>query len=468
MPTSARIWLCRRHLAKSSCHTYAPSARPVPAARASASLLWAVQPSESMSVLIKSTYRADEAERIAWDNGVPIIDEDADLARALGARRQLGPVTGRLEGSLGRLWRTHQYVPTDATLASYVDLKTHLPRVGFVVNRREHEVDFIPLALTRRDPMDPSAKGFEMETVRRADVRQGGQRLGLTAEHLKESSDFLDYCVYDILRALSAEPERARYVRLAIAPTKFDATKMEDLKRRADSYRARFLEELRIREKGKRRPRVVIGEDGMERLAAMALDAFLGEASRKGEREARAILMEYEAEEARLAEIQAEAGKVTTELRTRLRKAKVSLVEREQLETIEMERDRWNRSDFQKATEQKLLGASHFVFAELRDRRGEGQYHLSTRLVDTGTGEIVTEEEGERTPRERDEPLPTDMPYLLNTGRLVLLEFQRDRRPRTEGDLRSYRAGLPLRLPALSLVEKSDDDRTLKRNAIAC
>lgn len=470
-----------------------------------------------------SPKQVSEAMKLAVSNGIQIVTEKPDLAERISTIAEPGPIPGLLGSELGKLWRIHQYLPPKPTLVTFQDVKEGSSRVGFLVDRRPEEITFVPLA-PRWNREGSSGDPFTTEIVRRADVRTGSQRVGLSDAQVRELADFLDYSVFRILEKLGTTQRGAGYVRVVVEPVEYDDTKLKGIKEQAANLAKRYLAELKLKAKygvvdeqikGTRKgnvkarqtrkksrlgesqtsqsnPNPYANNSSLSQFGSTIDSAFGGppgaptrkerstenedettdtdvdfeealdlirNRSIRGDDEAKAFLHKFDLEESRLRDIEAETGTVTTELRTRLGNAGVSVLERTRLDLLEAERQLAQASLSPGAAEQ-YLGATHVLITEMRDRRGPGQYHLATRLVKVGTREIVAEVEGERTP-----PLsvaytpPVDTPFLLGTGQLVVVEFNDDVRPRTDLDYRDYPGGYPVNLPFTEVVPVSTDDK---------
>jgi GYF domain 2 len=460
------------------------------------------------TVALATGEEVQEAMKLAIENDVQLIDEKPELAHRLATLSELGPVPGRLANELGELWKVHQYLPTKATLVTFQDVKEGKSRVGFVTGRRGEEISLVPLS-PKRIAGRSGDDQFVTEVIRRADIRTGSQRVDLNDAQVKEVADFLDYTVYRILDKLGTSQRGAGYVRVVVEPVRYDDTKLKNIKEQGASLSEKYLREIDIkgkhnivdetvkaRRKGQinaRQTRQSIGQRYSQQNGARQYGSSFGEQgtiqrgmgqtdtqvdfeeavdviknrSIRGDAEAKKFLREFDLEEKRLRDMESETGTVTSELRTRLNNAGVSVLEKSRLDALDAERDLARRSGSLSSSAEQYLGATHILIAEIRDRRGPGQYHLSTRLVKVGTREIVAEVEGERTP-----PLsiaykpPAETPFLLRTGQLVVVEFTDDVRPRNDLGYRSYPGGYPVSLPFTGLIPLSDDDRFLEHERL--
>jgi len=453
-----------------------------------------------------------QALKIAVLSGVQIIDEKPDLASRIVTNLDPGPITGRLAGELGELWKVHNYLPTDATIVTFQDVKEGKTRVGFLAERKSEEITLVSLS-PKRLRGGNLKNPFVTEIVRRADVRSGSQRVGLNGDQLKEVADFLDYTIYHILEKLSASQRGAGYVRVVVEPVTYDDTKLKNIKEQGAKLSERYLREIDIKGKhnitdeiinAKRkgtlkgqinqRARKDRNQDRNRQNASASqngasidgeattetgvgqtdIDLHLDETvdvikkrSIAGDAEAKNYLNQFDLEEKRLRDIEGEAGTVTTELRARLSSAGVSVLEKSRLDVLDAERKMAAINGSASSSSEPYLAATHILIGEIRDRRGPGQYYLSTRLVKVGTREVVDEVEGERTP-----PLsvahkpPVDTPYLLATGQLVVVEFTDDVRPRCDFEYAMYPGGYPVNLPFSGLVPVSLADKKIESDRL--
>ena len=343
---------------------------------------------------------AARAAEVAWQSGVSIIADDQTLTRKVFGKVEPGGISGKEEtDSLNRKWHDYHIVPPRATLVVFNDLKQVRTCVGYLAPARE----FDPAKGEELWFRDVKAK--EPALFERQYLQAGTFRKGVSDEVLRKlpGVDFLDYCVHHLASALTTPPDKRAALKIYVVG---DVTRIALPENRSDMFRLHPIaaprgDELRMRSESDRLIR--------------------------------------------------ESERVASELRARLNALGVPVAEWSKEMAFGSYDTDFRRPDFKQAHDANLLGVSHVLIFRVRTPQTRGMYELSMRLVDAAKGQMLWEGQGDRLKPE-DYQLAVEnagSPYLMNTGKLALLELNSDRAVIDESTRAWAQGGVPLLLPAV-------------------
>jgi hypothetical protein len=353
---------------------------------------------------------AVQAAEAAWQSGVSIIADEPTLARRVFGRVTAGATLGEVDAEeLSRKWREFRIVPRTATLAVFNDLRQVRTRVGYLASAREFD------SSKGDEPWFRDVRGKQAEPYLADYAQAGTLRKGISDEVLQKLTgvDFLDVCMHHVAMAFSQAGEKRGVLNVYVVG---DVSAIAAPENRSDMLRLHPIvpprgDELRMRSESDR----LIRES--ERLAS--------------------------------------------ELRGRVNDLGVPVTEWSKEMAYGTYDTDFRRPDFQTAQESKLLGISHVLMFRVRTPHMHGMYELSLRLVDARKGRLLWQGQGDRL---KPEDLGTfDLaasPYLMNTGKLTLVELVSDVAIVDESTRAWSRGGVPLLLPEIRL--KADGVPTLK------
>ena len=384
-------------------------------------------PENDFRVVVKSADRtAARAMQFARKRHIPRIGNDRDLARILYHQCNEGDIVEKkLADEIRKYWKPQSYAPCKPsetpTFVSFKDLNAqHSRRIGFLLDTdaATNSLFYWPV-------------GAEKQTVERAMVQPGSDRVGSGADILKivSGADFLDYCVLNIAQKLGTENDPGhRHVAVKI---NLDVREEEiQLSKQADDRRFdRWFE-------------------AMARLTGREWQGDLRKEAARFMREAQL--------------------RVEEELNHKLTKMGLSVLEREHLRDAQAERelagDR-NQDDlgFEDRDFGNLAVATHQVVADLAPPTDPSQeFTIGVRLVDLDTGQRIWSEMGFRPGKAKE----TTTQYLLQSGKLALVTLKAGAEAETFHNLEDARVILPWKTPSkfskhLVHVEGKDDNSTL-------
>lgn len=169
----------------------------------------------------------DEAQQriaTAWETGVPLIGADKSLTQRIFKFFGTGQ-TVKTEAELGQelteWWRKRAYVPPEATLVAFNDLRHRRRRVGFRWQGTTGHTEFLELNRPFAPPNDSVRPRFgpsdtPIEPLNEALIQPGSMIGPLSDDELRSKADFLDYCIYHVRRRLSST--HPSYVAVIVKP----------------------------------------------------------------------------------------------------------------------------------------------------------------------------------------------------------------------------------------------------------
>lgn len=401
---------------------------------------------------------AVRAMKTAWIASVQIRGNDPALARQVLARSDVGAlVDAELCKQIERSWRAYSFIPGDCHLMLFNDLRSrkrrigHIPKADDPVRLAQTEFTFLDLIPTRLDSKIPAhlegdklpVNAFKSERIAKELIQPGTQKIDLTESELRDSADFLDVCLYEVLRKL--ESKEPRFLHLHVDRV---SVRTEELMRLLTDEEKRIVDKAQEELSRAAQPTKLSEEVTRKVLTPPSKSKADRSAKRSAEEDARLAHLREQLH--RLRELEDHAGRLTGEIRSRLAKAGMPMAEGARQAIVVDSAKEANKSQplpFEKSFEERLIGCSHVLYTDIRSPESRGRYQLSMRLVEIPSGTILWEDLGDRADSSPHALEVVDSPYLLSTGQLVLLTFQGEKRPELSGPEESLLGGFPLNLP---------------------
>ncbi|HUY88271.1 MAG TPA: EscU/YscU/HrcU family type III secretion system export apparatus switch protein [Pirellulales bacterium] len=349
----------------------------------------------------------------AHDGRVPIIARDRALTRRIyRAVEKDETLPAPLALEVSRLYCHQEFVPETGRFVAFKELRDNELRVGFLLDEQSDFVTFRELSLP------------EEERVQRAQILPGTLKTDVRERDLRDSKyvDWLDYCIYNVCRNLRSPKGEKTHVHLVADGVKVDISDAEVGRAIEDYERERGIDATNAASRGS------------------VLHQMLGELAREPERRSEKRLLKQlrraHEEMSRLKE------SLDGELRSRLTRLRVPLLEREEIDSLLAERTlaeehgdqfrrREERIDPERHTSagyERLFCASHKLITQIRWPRDGGMYELDMRLVDANDGRVLWSDQGDRFDAEENRPIEQiGRPLCLPAGgTLVAASFSAD------------------------------------------
>lgn len=346
----------------------------------------------------------------AADARVPVVARDRALSRRIYRSVAVGDkLPEPLALEVSRLFCHQEFVPAGDRFVSFKELKG-ARRLGFLLDEQPERITF-------RELISPGEERLE-----RVHILPGSLRLDVKERELTEArlADWLDYAIVKVCQGLRSPKGEKTHVHLVLRETKADISDGEMTSAIDDFERQRIYDANDAANRGS--------------IWHQILGELAREPARRGEkRELRKLRAAHRA----LARVK-EA--LDGEIRDRLIRLRVPVLEREELEALLAERKlatgedadefrkRKDEIDPRRETEagfQRLFCASHLLLPQVRFPRKGGQYELDLRLIDVNTGQILWSGQDDRFAELKAEPVEQlGRPLCLPAGGpLVAIEF---------------------------------------------
>jgi FlhB HrpN YscU SpaS Family len=353
--------------------------------------------------------KAREARKTAWDARVPVVGNDAGLARRVFASYEVGQtLEGKTLEELQFLLRPREFLPTGGRLASYYDLRNRARRVGHVLRQTDAALEFAALVPTakERSELTPGDEAgpiplYRTESISlKEHVQPGSVHLDLNDGLLRDQVDFLDYCAYNAILKLQANQYRPIFLLVDVMADVYqsevglDAVK-RDLHEAGQS--AETLAALATEQRATSCAQIIA--QALFDLEGRQQARDLAAAKRKAvEQRVSALRTELQ----RLRGLIDQENRLKSEIRSRLVRAGVPQVERSErardLILNKVSGQKWlGLPDARSAEAGELIAASHLLLAEMRTPEAGGRYQLSMRLIDVYFGTILWEDQSDRS-----------------------------------------------------------------------
>lgn len=358
-------------------------------------------------------------KRFAWDSKIPIWAADPAIARKLFDEFNEGQaVLGGRRDELAAAFRPKTFVPTGGAFISYFDTVNRLKRTGHLLKDQGDAfvfADLLPqrLDVARLKDTASDALPFRTELIRRADrVQPGTEQRDLNDIALRESTDFVDYCVYGALATLQNIQANAVSERDRITPHLYVDVVAEVRKDELASIKSEIAD-------SRDQLRIELNQAFMQEQTPMRflnlLNRYIGERERYADRMSSQATLRRQIEEdlealrhdrKKLQRLVAVENTLASEIRRGLIRAGIKVVERsDRAREILMNKVRgnqWLRPDANTAVETNLVDATHTLMASIRKAESPGTYLVSMQLTNAWDGIILWEEVGSRTDRDPD------------------------------------------------------------------
>ncbi len=284
--------------------------------------------------------------RLVQKFSIPCITQDDLLTEKLGRLRPGESVPNDVIPQLTKFWCRHKYVPVDRQDAGnfvvFHDMEHNSARLGFLVSVGSDSLTFQSVAQ-------------RPEIIRRERIKSGSARTGDAARIKSEPAiDFLDLCVLRVGQQLQSAENTPGFQAVAL---KIQVDELEEalkLSKQLDNtwqdhwfdYVARTYKVPYVRDQRKEPARVL-------REFSLGLE---------------------------------------DQMRSRLNRLGIPLVEREELDSLVSERDLAKSKHFDERNYGKLHSATHVVMVEVGRPTGDGAFRVDIRLIDTHSGTILFED----------------------------------------------------------------------------
>ena len=454
---------------------------------------------------------AEQAAALAWDLRKPIVANDPALTRKVFATVPVGEKIGEsLASQVLPFRQPRSLLPAASRLVVFHDLRSSKRRVGHLLKQNDTGFEFCDLVptsnvqgLSRDGAAAADRAEFRSEFVAQDLIQPGTFRSDPGEYDLRAAVDFLDLCLYQVLKTLQSQPEG--HIHVVVDQVVPDIGIGLELLGRQQQQVANQASALRTQHDqgrtGLQQGDAITYEQYMNTLTSQALqlngpeswwdaimgalkgvnserDALRGELrtlretlqSERGTRlksfeererliEARLTALEDAAnwlaeQMQKLNELRDQLNRLASEIRGRLSRAGVPLLDRSEHAAKvakSLGTDSWNPPPGAVAAANGLIGASHLLLTSIRKPDRRGRYQLSMRLVDVRTGAILWEDQADRYDTSEQALEMASTAYLLNTGRVTLLDFGEGIRPDPPRALDELTGGLPIHLPSVRL-----------------
>jgi hypothetical protein len=362
-----------------------------------------------------------------WNTRIPIIAHDASLARRVHSDvSENNLVAEEHFEQLRRVWLPICFIPESKPIM-YVEAAGGRKRFGYRFDQGENGFAFCELVPRRKysifqSPGNevPPFQGFMIDSIDKSKHLKAGSDVQELLDHeLRREADLLDYCVMDMLRRLQTHQNHATSLYDMRAPSLY----VDDVELDA-SYADQSLAELRgvaenLSDDMKKEVQNALSnfQTSGDPVNAILTTLMKVAADRKSEDTRNNVSKTLRSKrDADLEIVRQQIGKLqrlielkkglTSEIRSRLVNTQITLVERSarftHLASVEAIKRQRNKTDqmvgisFMDAMEAGMLDATHVVMATVRAPKATGHYELSMRLVDTRTGVILWEVQGDR------------------------------------------------------------------------
>lgn len=309
--------------------------------------------------------------KIAQHFSIPSIVQDDRLTESLGMSLIGTSIPKDLAKSLSKYWCTHKYVPVgkhdDGKLVVFRDMETNNSRVGFLVSTKANALEFQPV-------------GSRPETIARNRIQSGTARTGSALRLASEPEvDLLDLCALRIAQKMECDENVPSFQAVAVHVKVDDLEEAMKLSKQLDeTWNDRYFDFL-----------------------ARSTNTIFTPDQRK---EPTRVLRRFR-------------DVVEDEMRSRLGRLGLPLVEREELDTVIGERELAETKHFDQRRYTKLTSASHAVLVEVGKPTNGGVFRVDVRLTDVGSGNILFEDTGDL-----GRPVATIASnYFVQSGELALL-----------------------------------------------
>lgn len=347
--------------------------------------------------------QAIQAQKIAWDHKAPIIAVDPQFTRSVyHAHAPPESLKQDFEPQLMSLFEQRMMLPDQAVLVAYYDTVNQMPRIGHQFNNTPTQFDFCELvprhAFKGESP-------FESEQIIRSErVKTDTEQRNLNDLSLRSSTDWLDYCIYQVLRTIQSAPKKKYQTG---EPFVYVDTVQADVTNYENGLNA-------LKDRDAEAQKELSGDYGVgsRRTALGLVDVFsrlivdreeeLGRSSVIAERRKELTLdvQELRAQIKQLRQLIDAENRLTSEIRSQLVRCGIKQVERSVRASIAIQTKvsgkNWIRPGSDVAAIDNLLPATHILITDIRHPEQSGRYQLSMRLVDVLTGEILWEDQGDR------------------------------------------------------------------------
>jgi FlhB HrpN YscU SpaS Family len=353
---------------------------------------------------------ARRAMKIAWEMHIPVIGNDPALTRRLHGSVELrSKVDALLARELRMLLRPRTYLPTDGTLVSFLDNRDSRTHVGYQLQNTAESFEFselLPSVSDGRGQKDPAQRLIPFQTrlvSRQRDVRPGSERMNLDEAGVRQSVDFLDWCLYKVLAKLQSRHVPGLlhvdsvYVEKVRADIHDEEIGLQAMKAAYSQLRSR--QDVDLADVG---PPLSSPAALLDIMMRRVVDAERELDRRITKDEQRQQLQEELKQLApqigRMRSLIDQQNRLSSDIRARLVRAGVALVADRQdyATTSKVTGKSWVRPEFGHPDFDKLVTASHLLITEIRTPELSGRYQMSMRLIDVITGEIIYEDQGER------------------------------------------------------------------------
>ncbi len=291
-------------------------------------------------------HHADTAKKIAQRYSIPLIQHNLSNLEELSMSMVDGEsFSANAADQLRQYWKVRQYLPSNIAESTpflvFRDQEVSQLRIGYFLGVRKDSFEFV------------STQG-KHELIHRNRVESGSARLGSRAEILVEpETDLMDVAALEIARALSIQSTSPAFHSVAIH------VKVDEL-----------AEALALSKK--------IDETENDRVIDL-LSRLSGQKYVPDQRkEPTRILRQY-------------ANVLHDELSRRLVQVGVPVGNREDLDTLESERELASSEQFDKRRYHFATSASHVVTAAVGKPENGGRFRISIRLSDLNTQQVLLE-----------------------------------------------------------------------------
>ncbi len=309
--------------------------------------------------------------KIAQHFSIPTIVQDDRLTESLGKNLIGSPIPRDLAKSLSKYWCAHKYVPVskhdEGKLVVFRDMETNQSRVGFLIS-------------TKSDSLDFQAVGNRPETISRNRIQSGTARTGNPQRLASEPEvDLLDLCALQIAQKMECDENVPSFQAVAVHVKVDELEEAMKLSKQLDqTWRDSYF----------------------DFLARSTNTTFTPDQRKEPTR----VLRRF-------------AHVIEDEMRSRLGRLGLPLVEREELDTVIEERELAETKHFDQRRYSKLTSASHVVLIEVGKPSNGGVFRVDMRLTDVGSGSILFEETGDI-----GRPVATIANnYFVHSGELAVL-----------------------------------------------
>ncbi|MEO8497781.1 MAG: EscU/YscU/HrcU family type III secretion system export apparatus switch protein, partial [Planctomycetota bacterium] len=333
---------------------------------------------------------ANAAKAAASGVNIPTIGMNPELTRRIYNRVEEGDLLpSDLAGEVGKYWKPHRYGIVSADdggeFVVFRDVKLNKSRIGFVDEITESQLTMFGLSGGK-------------ETVPRARIEPGSARRGTGEEILASlaDSDFLDYCLLRVVQHLQTD---------AAASKRRVAMNVQcDLDSQNVDYIRVALGSLQFER------RSTPGRSDLGNVAKYVEDEIYAKLSKASNKEDYFELRERE----QLDQIVKELFLPEILFSRLLQLAGIEVPPEVAVPMLGL------AYALKTPRIMQLAGATHILSVDLKPPLGSGEYHISVRLVEVATSNVVFAEQGDRS-----YVCPSEM-YFLQSGTLFEVKFKND------------------------------------------